>query len=51
VNCPEPTVDIVVGNVTYCTFEDDSGIRDVEVTITQYDPVAGTYAINAAVLE
>jgi len=50
VSCPEPTVDIIVENVTYCTYEDDQGIHDVQVTITEYDPVAGTYAINAAVI-
>jgi len=50
VSCPEPTVDIVVENITYCTFEDEKGVHDVQVTITEYDPVAGTYAINAAVI-
>jgi hypothetical protein len=50
VSCPEPTVDIIVENVTYCTFEDENGIHDVQVTITEYDPVAGTYSINAAVI-
>ena len=50
VSCPEPTVDIVVENVTYCTYEDENGIHDVQVTITEYDPVAGTYSINAAVI-
>lgn len=50
VSCPEPTVDIIVENITYCTFEDEDGVHDVQVTITEYDPVAGTYAINAAVI-
>ena len=50
VSCPEPTVDIIVENVTYCTYEDENGVHDVEVTITEYDPAAGTYAINAAVI-
>ncbi len=50
VSCPEPTVDIVVGNTTYCQYDDDAGSHDVEVTITKYDPDAGTYAINAAVI-
>ncbi len=50
VSCPEPTVDIIVENITYCTFEDENGIHDVQVTITEYDPVAGTYAINATVI-
>ena len=50
VNCPEPVVDIIVGNTTYCQYEDEDGSHDVEVTITEYDPVAGTYAINAAVM-
>jgi hypothetical protein len=50
VSCPEPTVDIVVENITYCTYEDEDGIHDVEVTITEYDPVAGTYSISAAVI-
>ena len=50
VACPEPTVDIVVGNTTYCQFSDDDGSHDVEVIITRYDPVSGTYAISATVL-
>jgi hypothetical protein len=50
VSCPDPTVDIIVGNVTYCTYDDASGSHDIEVTITEYDPVAGTYAINASVI-
>jgi len=50
VSCPEPTVDIIVENITYCTYEDEDGVHDVQVTITEYDPVAGTYAINAAVI-
>lgn len=50
VSCPEPTVDIVVQNVTYCSFEDQDGSHDVEVTITEFDPAAGTYAINAAII-
>jgi hypothetical protein len=50
VSCPEPTVDIVVGNTTYCQYDDETGSHDVEVTITEYDPDAGTYAINAAVI-
>ena len=50
VSCPEPTVDIIVGNTTYCQYDDESGSHDVEVTITEYDPDAGTYAINAAVI-
>ena len=50
VSCPEPTVAIIVENVTYCTYEDENGIHDVEVTITEYDPVTGTYSINAAVI-
>lgn len=50
VSCPEQTVDIVVGNTTYCQFDDDDGSHDVEVIITQYDPVEGIYAISATVL-
>lgn len=50
VSCPQPTVDIIVGNITYCQFDDENGSHDVEVTITEYDPAAGTYAINAAVI-
>jgi hypothetical protein len=50
VRCPEPTVDIVVGNTTYCQYDDETGSHDVEVTITEFDPDAGTYAINAAVI-
>jgi hypothetical protein len=50
VTCPDPTVDIIVGNVTYCTYDDESATHDVEVTITEFDPLAGTYAINATVI-
>jgi hypothetical protein len=50
VNCPEPTVVISVDNTTYCTFDDENGTHDVEVTITSYDPDAGEYTISATVL-
>ncbi|MEQ1736887.1 MAG: hypothetical protein ABL886_10865, partial [Rhodoglobus sp.] len=50
VRCPQQTVNIIVGNQTYCQYEDETGSHDVEVTITEYDPVAGTYAINATVI-
>lgn len=51
VNCPEPTVTIAVDNTTYCTFDDEDGTHDVQVTITQYDSKTGDYTINAAILE
>jgi hypothetical protein len=50
VSCPEPTVTIAVDNKTYCTFDDNDGTHDVEVTITSFDPVKGDYTINAKVL-
>jgi hypothetical protein len=50
VSCPEPEVTIAVDNTTYCSFDDENGTHDVEVTITSYDPDAGTYTINASVL-
>lgn len=50
VSCPEPEVTIAVDNVTYCSYDDESGSHDVEVTITSYDADAGTYTINASVL-
>lgn len=50
VNCPEPEVTIAAGNTTYCTYEDETGAHDVEVTITSYDPAQGQYTINAEVI-
>lgn len=50
VDCPEPQVTIAVDNVTYCTFDDETGSHDVEVTITSFDPAQGKYTINANVL-
>lgn len=50
VSCPEPEVTIAVDNVTYCSYDDEQGSHDVEVTITSYDPAAGEYTINAKVL-
>jgi hypothetical protein len=50
VSCPEPEVTIAVGNVTYCSYDDESGSHDVEVTITTYDADQGQYTINASVL-
>jgi len=50
VSCPEPEVTIAVDNVTYCSYDDESGSHDVEVTITSYDSDAGTYTINASVI-
>ena len=50
VTCPEPKVTIAVDNTTYCTFDDQDGSHDVEVTITSFDPVKGDYTINAKVL-
>jgi hypothetical protein len=49
VTCPEPEVTIAVDNVTYCSFDDETGTHDVTVTITSYDPAAGEYTINAKV--
>ncbi|HWM34461.1 MAG TPA: DUF4333 domain-containing protein [Pseudolysinimonas sp.] len=51
VSCPEPTVTIAVDNTTYCTFDDETGPHDVEVTITKYDPATGNYSISAKILE
>jgi hypothetical protein len=50
VSCPEPEVHIEVGNTTYCTFEDEDGPQDVEVTITSYDPAQGVYTISAQII-
>jgi hypothetical protein len=50
VSCPEPEVTIAVDNKTYCTFDDEDGSHDVEVTITSFDPAKGDYTINAKVL-
>jgi hypothetical protein len=50
VSCPEPEVTIAVDNTTYCSYDDEQGTHDVEVTITSFDPEAGDYTINASVL-
>jgi hypothetical protein len=50
VSCPEPEVTIAVDNTTYCSYDDEEGTHDVEVTITSFDPAAGDYTINANVL-
>ena len=50
VSCPEPEVTIAVDNTTYCSFDDEEGTHDVEVTITSFDPAVGDYTINANVL-
>lgn len=50
VSCPEPEVTIAVDNVTYCSYDDESGSHDVEVTITSFDETEGTYTISASVL-
>jgi hypothetical protein len=49
VTCPEASVAIVVDNTTHCSYDDEQGTHDVLVTITSYDPTAGTYSINATV--
>lgn len=47
--CPEAEVQIVVGNATFCSFDDDEGVaHDVRVDITEFDGT--TYGINAEVL-
>ena len=47
--CPEAQVQIVVGNTTFCSFDDEDGVaHDVRVDITEFD--GSTYAINAEVL-
>jgi hypothetical protein len=47
--CPEEQVTIVVGNVTYCSFDDADGTaHDVAVTITEFD--GSNYTINAEVI-
>ena len=50
VSCPEPEVTIAVDNVTYCSYDDETGTHDVQVTITSYDADLGNYTINAQVL-
>jgi hypothetical protein len=38
VNCPEPEIDVVVGNTTYCQYDDvDAVSHDVEVEFTFFD--------------
>jgi hypothetical protein len=49
-SCPEPEVQIVVGNTTYCQYDAEGVSHDVEVTITSFDPDAGTYRITAKVI-
>lgn len=51
VTCPEPEVQIVVGTTTYCQYDTESGSQDVEVTITAFDPAAGTYRITATAID
>ncbi|CAN5378533.1 hypothetical protein BH09ACT4_BH09ACT4_19270 [soil metagenome] len=51
VTCPEPEVTIAVDNTTFCSYDDETGTHDVTVTITTYDPAAGTYTINAEVTD
>jgi hypothetical protein len=47
--CPEAEVQIVVGNATFCSFDDADGVaHDVRVDITEFD--GSTYSINAEVL-
>lgn len=46
--CPEAEVQIVVGNSTFCTFDDGAAAHDVQVDITEFD--GSTYAITAEVL-
>lgn len=50
IRCPEAEVAIVVGNTTYCSYDDDAGSHDVEVEITDYNAAEGTYRITARVL-
>lgn len=51
VTCPEPVVQIAVGTTTYCQYDTDAGSQDVEVTITAFDPIAGTYRISAVAID
>ena len=47
--CPEAQVQIVVGNTTFCSFDDEQGVaHDVRVDITEFD--GSNYSINAEVL-
>lgn len=47
--CPEAEVQIVVGNTTFCSFDDEQGVaHDVQVDITEFDGTS--YSINAEVL-
>lgn len=47
--CPEPEVQIAVGNTTDCRFDDEEGVsHDVVVEITEFD--GSNYSINAEVV-
>lgn len=46
VECVGDSVEIVVGNTVDCAYTSPDGPVDAVVTITQYDPTAGTYSIR-----
>lgn len=46
VECEGDSVEIVVGNTVDCSYESPDGSVDAVVTITEYDPTAGTYSIR-----
>ncbi|CAN5320156.1 hypothetical protein BH11ACT3_BH11ACT3_03580 [soil metagenome] len=48
VSCPEQVVQVVIDNTTYCSYDDDAGSHDVEVTITSFD--GSNYEISAQVI-
>lgn len=44
--CDATEVQIVVGNTVDCVYDSPDGIVPIVVTITEFDPNAGTYAIR-----
>jgi hypothetical protein len=46
VSCEGDSVEVVVGNTVDCSYTSPDGPVDAVVTITQYDPTAGTYSIR-----
>lgn len=46
VECEGDSVEIVVGNTVDCVYTSPDGPVDAVVTITEYDPTAGTYRIR-----
>jgi hypothetical protein len=48
VTCDGDEVEIVVGNTVDCGYESPDGPVDAVVTITEYDPTTGRYAIRVS---